>query len=202
MKNQPLDLPGIKDEDLIRKISDKDIQAFRHLVERYEGLVYSTCYNLLNDHQQAEESAQDVFLKIYRSARTFRYKSKVSTWIYRIAVNQALNIVRRNRKSAWTKSLSNSRRKPFEKEEGLAGPGREEPDKRLEQKETRQILQDAVDSLPEKQRVAFILHKYEHLSAKEIAQILDISAQSVEARLHRAKLSLQKKLIGILRRSS
>jgi RNA polymerase sigma-70 factor (ECF subfamily) len=202
LKNQPLDAPGIKDEDLVRKVSIKDIQAFRQLVERYEALVYNTCYNLLHDHHRTEEAAQDVFLKIYRSARTFRYKSKVSTWIYRIAVNQALNHMRRNRKSSWMKSLAFSRGKPFEKEEVLTGPDGKEPDKMLEQRETRQILQDAVDSLPEKQRVSFILHKYDRLSAKEISEILGISVQSVEARLHRAKCNLQKKLIGIIRRSS
>ena len=99
------------------------------------------------------------------------------------------------------KSLSSSRREPSKKEELLVGSNRKEPDKLLEQKETRHILQSAVDSLPEKQRLAFILHKYDHLSAREISEILDISIQSVEARLHRAKIHLQKKLLSILKKS-
>lgn len=197
-----MDATKIEDEELIRKISDKDLQAFRQLVERYKLLVYNTCYNLLNDHHQAEEASQDVFLKIYRSAGSFRHRSKVSTWIYRIAVNHSLNLIRSKRRSGWIRILSFSSRESSTGEETLIGSSRNEPDKLLERKETGQMLQGAVDSLPEKQRIVFILHKYDRLSAREISEILDISIRSVEARLHRAKQNLQKKLIGIIQQSS
>lgn len=179
----------LEDDELIRKISNKDLLAFKQLVERHKILVYNTCYNILGDHHQAEEAAQDVFLQVYKSAGSFRHKSKVSTWIYRIAVNRSLNIIRHNKRFRWIKSLST-----LEKEE----IGGEEPDTLLERKEIKSLLKSVVDSLPEKQRVAFILNKYENLSPSAIAEILGISTNSVEVRIHRAKASIQKKLASLL----
>ncbi len=179
----------LEDNELIRKISDKDLLAFKQLVERHKNLVYNTCYNMLGDHHQAEEAAQDVFLQVYKSAGAFRHQSKVSTWIYRIAVNRSLNVIRHNKRSRWIKSLTS-----LEVEES----GGEEPDKLLEKKEMKGLLKNVVDSLPDKQRTVFILNKYENLSPGEIAEILDISTNSVEVRIHRAKINLQKKLASLL----
>jgi RNA polymerase sigma-70 factor (ECF subfamily) len=179
----------LEDNELIRKISDKDLLAFKQLVERQKILVYNTCYSIIGDHQQAEEAAQDVFLQVYKSAGAFRHQSKVSTWIYRIAVNQSLNIIRHNKRNRWIKSLST-----LANEES----GGEEPDKLLERKEMKSLLKNVVDSLPEKQKVAFILNKYENLSPSMIAEILGISTNSVEVRIHRAKINLQKKLLSLL----
>jgi len=179
----------LEDNELIRKISDKDLLAFKQLVERHNNLVYNTCYNILGDHHQAEEAVQDVFLQIYKSAGAFRHQSKVSTWIYRIAVNRSLNIIRHNKRSRWIKSLST-----LTNEESCG----EEPDKLLEKKEMKSLLKNVVDSLPEKQRTVFILNKYENLSPSTIAEILDISINSVEVRIHRAKINLQKKLASLL----
>jgi RNA polymerase sigma-70 factor (ECF subfamily) len=179
----------LDDDDLIQKIAERDLDAFRKLVERHKAFVYTTCCHLIGNHQQAEEASQDVFFQIYRSASAFRHRSKVSTWLYRISVNRSLNVIRRNKRSRWIKSLSG--------EETAGIPG-EEPVDRLERKEMRDIIQTAVDSLPEKQRTAFVLNKYEGLSPKEIAEVLGISTNAVEARLHRAKLNLQKRLSSLL----
>ena len=180
----------LDDDDLIQKISEKDLAAFQKLVEHQKAFVYNTCYNLIGNHQQAEETAQDVFLQVYKSASAFRHQSKVSTWLYSIAVNRSLNVIRRNRRSRWIKSLST-----LEKEE----TGGEEPDTLLERKEMKSLLKSIVDSLPEKQRVAFILNKYENLSASAIAEILGISTNAVEVRIHRAKTNLQKRLTSLLK---
>ena len=179
----------LDDDDLIQKISERDLTAFQKLVEHHKAFVYNTCYNFIGNHQQAEETAQDVFLQIYKSASAFRHQSKVSTWLYRIAVNRSLNVIRRNKRSRWIKSLTT------EEIEEARG---KEPDKLLEKKEMKDLLKAAVDSLPEKQRVVFILNKYENLSPGEIAEILDISTNSVEVRIHRAKINLQKKLSSLL----
>lgn len=184
-----MDEHELSDDELILKISLKDGDAFRQLVERHKGLVYSTCFSLTGNDQQAEEAAQDVFLQVYRSAGKFRHRSKVSTWIYRIAVNRSLNIIRREKRQGWIKSLTSQE---------VQDPGSGEPDKRLEKKELSSLLDTAVDSLPEKQRTAFILNKYEGLSPNTIAEILGVSANSVEVRLHRAKINLQKKLASLL----
>lgn len=125
----------------------------------------------------------------YQSAGSFRHQSKVSTWIYRIAVNRSLNVIRSNKRSRSIKSLTTLEIKESEGKE---------PDTLLEKKELNKLLRAAVDSLPEKQRTAFILNKYENLSPSEIAEILDISINSVEVRIHRAKKNLQKKLASLL----
>jgi RNA polymerase sigma-70 factor (ECF subfamily) len=179
----------LDDDELIRKISHKDLIAFQQLVESHTAFVYNTCYNLIGNHQQAEETAQDVFLQVYKSSGNFRHKSKVSTWIYRIAVNRSLNVIRQNKRSRWIKSLTT-----LDIEESAG----EKPDELLEKKELKKLLKAAVDSLPEKQRTVFILNKYENLSPGEIAEILGISTNSVEVRLHRAKIKLQKKLTSLL----
>jgi len=179
----------LDDDNLIQKISEKDLTAFQKLVEHHKAFVYNTCYNLIGNHQQAEETAQDVFLQVYKSASTFRHQGKVSTWLYSIAVNRSLNVIRRNRRSRWIKSLT---AEEIEESHGL------EPDKLLEKKEMKDLLKAAVDSLPEKQRTVFILNKYENLSPREIADILGVSSNSVEVRIHRAKINLQKKLAFLL----
>lgn len=179
----------LDDDDLIRKVASNDPIAFRQLVDRHKIFVYNTCFSLIGNPQQAEETAQDVFFQVYKSAGTFRHQSKVSTWIYRIAVNRSLNVIRQNKKIRWTKSLT-----ILEIEEG----GGKEPDRLLEKKELKDFLKAAVDSLPEKQRTVFILNKYENLSPRAIAEILGISTNTVEVRIHRAKIKLQKKLASLL----
>jgi RNA polymerase sigma-70 factor (ECF subfamily) len=179
----------LDDDELIQKISHKDLTAFRKLVERHKAFVFNTCCNLIGSFQQAEEVAQDVFLQVYQSAGSFRHQSKVSTWIYRIAVNRSFNVIRSNKRSRSIKSLTTLEIKESEGKE---------PDTLLEKKELRGLLRAAVDSLPEKQRTAFILNKHENLSPSEIAEILGISINSVEVRIHRAKKNLQKKLASLL----
>lgn len=183
----------LDDNELIWKIAQKDRVAFQQLVERHKTFVYNTCYNLIGNYQQAEEAAQDVFFQICKSARSFRRKSKVSTWIYRIAVNRSLNIIRQNKRARWIKSLTDLE---------VEATDREEPSELFEQKELKDILKAAVDSLSEKQRTAFILNKYENLSSREISEILGIPKNTVEVRIHRAKINLQKKLASLIKKNS
>ncbi|MBN1223912.1 MAG: RNA polymerase sigma factor [Candidatus Aminicenantes bacterium] len=183
---------------LIQRISRNDLGAFKELVNRYRIVVYNTCYGMLGDHHHAEDATQDIFLQIYKSAGSFRGKSKVSTWIYRISVNRSLNVIRRNKRSRWMMSLNSVWKDTGEREEVLPASSRDEPDKRFEKKQIKDFLKKSVDSLSDKQRAAFVLSKYENLTSKEISDILGISINSVEARIHRAKLNLQKKLVNLL----
>lgn len=190
------------DEAVIRQISIEDLTAFKELVDRYQTSVYNTCYSILGDYHQAEEAAQDTFFQVYRSAGSFRGESKVTTWIYRIAVNQSLNLIRKNKKFRWVKSLNSLWHEEIEEEEIQFASSPDEPDKLLEEKEKKGIIESALASLPEKQRVAFILSKYENLASREISEILGISINSVDARIHRAKLRLQKRMVAILKKNS
>jgi RNA polymerase sigma-70 factor (ECF subfamily) len=179
----------LDDDDLIQRIAERDLDAFKKLVERHKIFVTNTCYNLIGNHQQTEETAQDVFLQVYRSASSFRRQSKVSTWLYRIAVNRSLNVIRQNKRSRWIQSKASKE---------IAGIPDNDPDHQLERNQMKVLLKKAVNSLPEKQKTVFILNKYEGLPPKEIAEILGISANSVEVRIHRAKRNLQKKLSSLI----
>lgn len=186
------------DDELIHKIAQKNPIAFKELVERYQEMVYSVCFNLLHDHQQAEDISQEVFLQIYRSAAKFRFESKVSSWMYRIAVNRSLNLIRHNQRFRWLQSFSSRSAEEETKGSGLSDPLEKSPDMVYEDIERREFIQKAVDSLTAKQRVPFILHKFEGFGNREIAEILRIPLTTVEARLRRAKVNLKNKLVSFL----
>lgn len=155
----------------------------------------NVCYNLLNDREQAEEVAQDVFLLIYKKAGKFKGKSRLSTWIYRVAVNSAISARRHDRRF---KKRGSIRQKVLTDLASLEAPRADSPDSRLEAKEIRAAVRKALDSLPEKQRAVIILHKMQGLSSREIARIFRISLSSAEARIHRAKKNLRKELTRLL----
>ena len=186
------------DDELVRRIVQRNPVAFKELVERYQAMVYSVSFNLLHDHQQAEDISQEVFLQVYRSAAKFRFKSKVSSWLYRIAVNRSLNLIRHNRRFRWLQSISSKRAEDEREKSGLSNPLEKSPDLVYEDIERREFIQKAVDSLTAKQRVPFILNKFEGFGNREIAEILRIPLTTVEARLRRAKVNLKNKLISYL----
>jgi RNA polymerase sigma-70 factor (ECF subfamily) len=182
------------DGELLRRIAAKDLGAFKILVDRFQNRVLGLCSRLLSHPQNAEDIAQDVFFQMYRSSGTFRHDCRVSTWIYRIAVNRCRNFNRDNRKFGLWGEL----RRGLENE-GWSGPGFVAPDgddpaSAWTLNETRELIRRAVASLPDKQKAMLILHKFEGRSYQEIAEVMDVSVSSVESCLHRAKLNLQKKL--------
>ena len=94
------------EQELIKKIAQKDHLAFKWFVERYQSLVLNTCFNIIRNRQDAEDIAQDVFLQVYKFAANFRQESKITTWLYRIAINRSLNFKRGNKKFSWLISLT------------------------------------------------------------------------------------------------
>jgi len=181
----------LDDEELICRIAENDSGAFEQLVQRYQSMVLNICYGLLGDYHQAEEAAQDVFVQIYKKAESFRHESKVSTWIYRIAVNLSLNLKRRDRITQWMKNIGFVRIDKYSPERIPFVSKQKNPMELLEQKESMQTLRKAVDRLPEKQKTAFILNQFEGFTAEEISEILEVSINTVEVRIHRAKRKLQ-----------
>jgi len=191
------------DEELIARVAGGDRVAFDQLVRRYYRKIYATCFRLLNNREEAEDAVQDVFLKIYRNASSFKQEKRFSTWVYRVAVNHCLNRLRWKKKRRWL-SLDGFVRKNNEVEnDARLGDFVEEkdvlqPDEQLLRQERAWAVRKAIAALPEQQRVAVILHRYEGLSYKEIAEVMGTSVSSVEARLHRAKVALAKKLVELL----
>jgi RNA polymerase sigma-70 factor (ECF subfamily) len=143
------------------------------------------------NREEAEDTTQDVFIKIFLAIRSFRGDAKLSSWIYRIAINTSLKKERRKKLIYWT-----SLEFLFQNEERFLSPGEAEtPDQRMEKSETEQIVQQAIQQLPARQKTALILQRYEDLSYSEIAQVMQISLSATEALLHRAKENLAEKLI-------
>jgi len=186
---------------LVEDIKNGDEASFRQLIADHQDMVINTCYGLLQNREDAEDVAQEVFVKVFESIGSFRGQSRLSTWIYRIAVNQSLNMIRKNRfKSLWTK-LEEAFSDP-----ALHGPHRENghdfgPHRKMESQEGMAIIHQAIKNLPKNQRIALTLHKYEERPYQEIAEIMDTSISSVESLIFRAKKNLKKKLVHYYERN-
>lgn len=184
------------DQELIQQVTENnDHSAFAVLVDRYQKLVVNTCRGFVSSYADAEDLAQDVFIELFESLPDFRHESKLSTWIYRIAVNKSLNFVRKRKRETFFDSITSF----FGSTEDKNGNSSidfssNEADTDIKSKEQRIELKRAINSLPENQKIAFILNKYQDLSYKEVAEVMEISLSSVESLLFRAKGNLQKSL--------
>lgn len=179
--------------EIIKKLKNGDEDTFRMVVQRYSRMVLNCSYKFLRNKESAEDLTQEVFLEVYESVKTFRADSKLSTWIYRIAVTKSLNHLKSmKRKKRFAVLVSIFGKDDSVKDIPLADSIA--PDKELENKDRARILAWALDKLPDNQRVAFTLSKYDEMSYEEISSIMNTSISSVESLIHRAKTNLKKKL--------
>ena len=172
--------------DLIEQLKRGSQEAFQALVAECSRNVISTCYGLLGNVEDAEDVAQEVFIEVYKSVHRFRKESDLNTWIYRIAINKSLDLLRkrkRKKRIGDLRALFHAKAKPTET-----------PHQRLEAVERREILLRQVGLLAENQRIALVLSQYEKLSNKQIATIMGTSEAAVESLLHRARANLRKHL--------
>jgi RNA polymerase sigma-70 factor (ECF subfamily) len=163
-------------------------------VENYQKLVVNTCFGMVHNTEDAEDIAQEVFIEVFRSIQNFRADSKISTWLYRIAVNRSLNFIRDNKRKKWYHSIEDIVKGKKQQLSEIQHGNNETPLSEMENSQRARIIHEAIDSLPENQKTAFTLNKYEDLSYKEISEVMDLSVSSVESLIHRAKIKLQKKL--------
>jgi RNA polymerase sigma-70 factor, ECF subfamily len=172
-----------QDREIVLACQRGEREAFDRLVERYQRAVYRLCYRYVNNHDDANDMAQEVFLKAYRALGRFRGDSTFSTWLYRIAVNTCLSF--------------RSSRKPDTEEvtDALpdAAPGALA---QVEREETSRRVRDAVRRLPEKQRATLILKVYHDLSHEEVASVLGSTVGTVKANLFHALGNLRR-LLGV-----
>lgn len=190
------------DRDLVKEVINGDSNAFKELVERYTSLVVNTCYGFTHNKEDAEDIAQDVFIKVYQIINKFRNESKISTWLYRISVNRSLNFIRNNKKYREQKSIESNEQSCDDVLVQVVDDDQNNPETKIENKERANILHQAIDSLAKNQRIAFTLSKYEDMSYAQIAEVMAVSISSVESLLHRAKKNLQKKLIDFYRKDN
>lgn len=178
------------EQELIAGLKRGDESSFQYLVSSYQDLVYNTAYGLLQQAQDAEDVAQEVFLQVFRSIHSFRSEAKLSTWLYRITTSRALDLIR-SKKSKKRFGII-QRLWAGDEDVALDIPDTHHPGVALEQKEDAGKLWRAITKLPENQRVAFSLHKLEGLSYQAISEIMGNSLPAVESLMHRARLNLKK----------
>lgn len=181
----------MNDAEIIDQVlNNNNISAFNHLITKYNQAVFSTSMGILHQVEDAQDNTQEVFVEVFNSLQKFRREANLSTWIYRITVNKAINLAKKNQRQQKF-SLSNFFGKKNSSVE-FSEPAHY--DNATESEELSNIVTRAIDSLPDNQRIAFTLHKYDDLPYKEIAEIMQVSLSSVESLIHRAKQNLQKKL--------
>lgn len=178
------------DEDisLMLKFKDGDIGTFEEIVRRYKKPIINMIYKITGNKEDAEDLAQEVFIRVYNARETYKPKSKFSTWIFKITYNICIDHLRKFKKIDEKEIKSSG----FSIEQI---PDSNLPDNEVYKNELKTIVRNAVDSLTPQQKTAVILSKFEDLSNEEIAKILGCSIQAVKSLIHRAKLELKEKLL-------
>ncbi|MEQ1507558.1 MAG: sigma-70 family RNA polymerase sigma factor [Myxococcota bacterium] len=181
------------DAELLRAVLAGDGTAYRGLVERYQGRVYAMVYGMVRNREDARDITQEAFVKAYRSLETFRLESSFYTWLYRIAMNLAIDFVRKRRRresSGFDESVATR-----EDDGSIAEVHHEDgPSRQLERKQLFGRIMDAMEKLPEDQRQVILLRELEGLPYKEIADVMGIPEGTVMSRLFYARKKLQKLL--------
>lgn len=172
------------DWDLVQRFQEGDRSVFNQLVPKYRNRVMGIATRMLGDRVEAEDLAQDVFVKVYHGLQGFQGESLFSTWLYRITANSCLNHRKRRRRET---QISDGADDP---ELTLSDPS-SDPHHLLEQKELKIVLEKTIQSLPEEQRIVLILRDIEGLSYEGIAASLGLELGTVRSRLHRARLQVQ-----------
>lgn len=180
------------EEEIIQGLQSGDEKHFREVVDRFHKSTIALCMGILHNREDAEDIAQDVFVEVFRSVGHFRGDARLSTWIYRIAVNKSLNHVRKMKRRRWIMPMEKLFAGGGSSGEMDAGVGL--PPENMERTQLSGKIHAAVDALPENQKTAFVLSKMEDLSYREIADVMGVTLPAVESLLHRAKTNLQKKL--------
>jgi len=182
------------DQELVQEIKNGNENAFKTLVEQNQEMIINVCNSFLHNKEDAMDVAQEVFIKAYHSMEKFQEKSKISSWLYRIAVNKSLNFIR----DVKHKNIFSSLDLLFENAGNFSDTIQDDQknsEEHLEDEEVKSSLKQAIQQLPKKQQIALTLNKYEELSYKEIADVMDISLSETGVLINRAKKQLQKKML-------
>ncbi|MDX1953780.1 MAG: sigma-70 family RNA polymerase sigma factor [Verrucomicrobiota bacterium] len=182
-----------QDAALMQKVKEGDIAAFELLVEKYKQPILNLLFRTLHDATEAEDLAQNVFVQVFKSAHRYRVEAKFSTWLYTIARNLCLNEIRRRSRhpaDSMDQSQESEDHTPRQYIDKSNAPASE----RLLQDELIHKVEEALASLPEKQRTAILLFKEGEKSYEEIASILDLSLSATKSLIHRGRETLKQKL--------
>jgi RNA polymerase sigma-70 factor (ECF subfamily) len=187
--------PGRSDDDaqdvrLMRLVGRGDASAFEELIERHQALVAGTVGRMLGSNSEVEDIAQQVFIRVWKSARRYVPRAKFTTWLLKITRNLVFNELRRARRRAHVPLQS----EPGAEELPLKDETNPAPDASLLEVELQRAIEEAITQLPESQRMALVLRRYEQLSYEQIAEVLDLSVPAVKSVLFRARTELRSRL--------
>jgi RNA polymerase sigma-70 factor (ECF subfamily) len=187
----------LRDPDirLMLRVRADEPGAFEELVELYQNRLVAVLHHLLGNPEEAEDLAQEVFLRVYRSRSRYRPRAKFSTWLFTIANNLALNALRtRQRKPVVNLDVHDSGPLGPRPAEQLVRDRNHQPMQHMQQQELAAIIRQALDGLNERQRVAVVLNKFEDMNYAEIAEVMGLSVKAVKSLLSRARMNLRQSL--------
>jgi len=193
MTGQTSAMMALRDPDirLMLRVRRGDEPAFAELVEKFQHRLVGILQHMVGNHQEAEDLAQEVFLRVYRTRAHYSPKAKFSTWLFTIANNLALNAIR-NRKRRRTQDIDAQESHLMPANRGPA------PTQHLAETELSGVIREALDTLSERQRMALVLNKFEEMSYEDIATVMGLTTKAVKSLLSRARDSLREKLQGYI----
>jgi RNA polymerase sigma-70 factor (ECF subfamily) len=199
MPRQDTELQGRSEDDaedvrLMALVGRGDTAAFEDLIERHQSLVAGTIARMLGSNSDVEDIAQQVFIRVWKSAGRYVARAKFTTWLLKITRNLVFNELRRSKRHVHVPLQT----EPGAEEMPLPDELARAPDASLLETELQQAIEHAIVQLPESQRMALILRRYEEMSYEQIAEILDLSVPAVKSVLFRARTELRERLRGYL----
>ena len=195
MSGKDLGKQGRSEEDaedvrLMRLVAGGDTSAFEKVIERHQALVAGTAARMLGSNSDVEDIAQQVFIRVWKSARRYVPRAKFTTWLLKITRNLVFNELRRAKRRAQVPLQPD----PGAEEIPLKDETNPAPDASLLEAELQRAIEEAIMQLPESQRMALVLRRYDQLSYEEIAEVLDLSVPAVKSVLFRARTELRSRL--------
>ena len=181
------------DIDLMLAFQAGDVGAFSVLVSRHRAAIVNLTYRYLGNRADAEDLAQEVFLRVYRAGKRYRPEAKFTTWLYRVAVNACLNEVR-NRKNRPTHAAASLPGGGDDAAYAVPDRSAESPPEAAERSELHAQVRAAVDGLPERQRLALLMNKFHGLSYEELAATLDLTVPALKSLLVRARENVRQRI--------
>ena len=192
---------ALRDPDirLMLRVRDDEPAAFEELVEQYQHRLVAVMNHLVGHPQEAEDLAQEAFLRVYRSRKKYRPRSKFSTWLFTIANNLALNTLRaRQRKPVVPLPAHDSGPLGPRPAEQLVPDNGTGPMQRVQNEELCEVVRRALDGLNDRQRMAVVLNKFEDMGYAEIAEVMGLTTKAVKSLLSRARQNLRAALVGYI----
>ena len=194
IQTTPASLDGLTDAEVMLRVKEGDEAAFEFLIHKFRRAMISFMYRMVRNSAAAEDLAQEVFLRVYRSRQTYAANAKFTTWLYRIATNLAVNYARDTRHERPDTSVSLD--EP-DRETGLTvdvADASLTAEQSLVRRERLAAIRGHVHALPERQRLAVIMHKYQDMDYRRIAEVLQLSESATKSLLFRAYETLREKL--------